>query len=79
LKQRSQEYADNRKVDKSILAKAFRGELVPWNPNDEPAAVLQERIQAERPPGRSGRRPAEAGRRSRPISRAFAVGPFVGM
>jgi type I restriction enzyme, S subunit len=34
--------------DRSILAKAFRGELVPQDPNDEPAAVLLERIRAER-------------------------------
>ncbi len=31
-----------------MLAKAFRGELVPQNPNDEPASVLLERIRAER-------------------------------
>jgi len=35
-------------LDQSILAKAFRGELVPQDPNDEPAAVLLERIRAER-------------------------------
>ena len=34
--------------NQSILAKAFRGELVPQNPNDEPASVLLERIHAER-------------------------------
>lgn len=35
-------------LDQSILAKAFRGELVPEDPNDEPASVLLERIRAER-------------------------------
>jgi type I restriction enzyme, S subunit len=38
----------NQMLDRSILAKAFRGELVPQDPNDEPAAVLLERIRAER-------------------------------
>jgi len=33
-----------RQATQSILAKAFRGELVPQNPNDEPASVLLERI-----------------------------------
>jgi type I restriction enzyme S subunit len=36
------------RLNQSILAKAFRGELVEQDPNDEPAAVLLERIRAER-------------------------------
>ena len=35
-------------LDRSILTKAFRGELIPQDPNDEPASVLLERIRAER-------------------------------
>ena len=35
-------------VQETFLAKAFRGELVPQNPNDEPASVLLERIRVER-------------------------------
>jgi type I restriction enzyme, S subunit len=30
----------------ALLTKAFRGELVPQDPNDEPASVLLERILA---------------------------------
>lgn len=33
---------------RSVLERAFRGELVPQNPSDEPASVLVERIRAER-------------------------------
>jgi type I restriction enzyme, S subunit len=36
------------KLTQSILAKAFHGELVPQDPNDEPASVLLERIKEER-------------------------------
>ena len=35
-------------LSQSILAKAFRGELVPQDPNDEPASELLARIQKER-------------------------------
>jgi hypothetical protein len=35
-------------LDKSILARAFRGELVDQDSNDEPASVLLERIRAAR-------------------------------
>jgi type I restriction enzyme S subunit len=36
------------RLNSAILAKAFRGELVPQDPNDEPASALLERIRAER-------------------------------
>ncbi|AMS28253.1 MAG TPA: type I restriction endonuclease subunit S [Hyphomonadaceae bacterium] len=36
------------KLDAAILAKAFRGELVAQDPNDEPASVLLERVKGER-------------------------------
>ena len=35
------------RLEQATLAKAFRGELVPQDPNDEPAAALLERLQAE--------------------------------
>ena len=39
------------KLDEAILAKAFRGELVPQDPNDEPASALLARIRTERGEG----------------------------
>ncbi|WP_417709068.1 restriction endonuclease subunit S [Roseibium aggregatum] len=36
------------KLDEAILVKAFRGELVSQDPNDEPASILLDRIKAER-------------------------------
>lgn len=36
------------KLTQSILAKAFRGELVPQEQNDEPASFLLEKIRAEK-------------------------------
>ncbi|QDD89669.1 restriction endonuclease subunit S [Pseudomonas oryzihabitans] len=50
------------RLTQSILAKAFRGELVPQDPNDEPASVLLERIKAQRaaaPKARRGRQAAK--------------------
>lgn len=47
------------RLSQSILAKAFRGELVPQDPNDEPASVLLERIKAQRaaaPKAKRGRK-----------------------
>jgi type I restriction enzyme S subunit len=50
----------------SILAAAFSGELVPQDPDDEPAAVLLKRISAQRESA-NDRKPVDAqgGRRRR--------------
>jgi type I restriction enzyme S subunit len=37
-----------RSIEQAALAKAFRGELVPQDPTDEPASVLLDRIRAAR-------------------------------
>lgn len=42
------------KLPQSILAKAFRGELVPQDPDDEPPSALLERIRTENAEGRKG-------------------------
>lgn len=52
-------------LDQAHLAKAFRGELVPQDPNDEPASILLERIRQERQaqaPKRRAPRKRAAGR-----------------
>lgn len=43
--QKAKHYFD--KLTQAVLAKAFRGELVPQDPDDEPASVLLDRIRAE--------------------------------
>ena len=40
--------AELTQLDQSILAKAFRGELVPQDPSDEPASQLLHRIRTTR-------------------------------
>lgn len=41
----------------SVLAKAFRGELVPQDPADEPAQAMLDRVRALHPPDKPIRRP----------------------
>lgn len=54
----------SERLTPALLAKAFRGELVPQDPNDEPASELLKRLAAQREHGGAGsarprgRRPA---------------------
>ncbi len=50
---------DAEKLKQAVLKKAFRGELVPQNPDDEPASVLLDRIRA----ARASELPAKKGKR----------------
>ena len=59
--------AELTQLDQSILAKAFRGELVLQDPRDEPASELLARIGAERakqPKKRARGRRARSGARA---------------
>lgn len=53
--------AEFEHLERAILAKAFRGELVPQDPNDEPASKLLDRIRAakQEEPAQRGRRRAK--------------------
>ncbi|WP_305075474.1 restriction endonuclease subunit S [Propionivibrio sp.] len=50
-----------------LLAKAFRGELVPQDPNDEPASALLERISAEREKAAAQPRPRKSSVGRKPV------------
>jgi type I restriction enzyme S subunit len=53
------------RTNESILAKAFRGRLVPQDPNDEPASVLLERIRAHRAAAEAEKKKTKSSRPSR--------------
>lgn len=48
-----------KKLDQSILTKAFRGELVPQDPNDEPASQLLKRIKKAKASLEPGKKESE--------------------
>ena len=54
----------------ALLAKAFRGELVPQDPENEPASELLARIRAARQAGASAAKPSRRGRRKAAASPA---------
>jgi type I restriction enzyme S subunit len=68
--ERSVEVGSDRlaQVTPTVLAKALRGEMVPQDPNDEPASVLLDRIRAER--AASGPAPKKRGRTPKVAVRA---------
>jgi type I restriction enzyme S subunit len=43
------------RLEQATLAKAFRGELVPQDPSDEPASVLLEQVKREKAKGKKGK------------------------
>jgi type I restriction enzyme S subunit len=43
------------RLEQATLAKAFRGELVPQDPDDEPASVLLEQVKSQRSKGKKGK------------------------
>ncbi|MDF1561937.1 MAG: restriction endonuclease subunit S [Deltaproteobacteria bacterium] len=70
---------DLENLQQATLAKAFRGELVPQDPNDEPASVLLERIRAEREaqaPKKNARRKRNS--KAEPRAEPFADQPKKG-
>jgi type I restriction enzyme S subunit len=63
----------------ALLAKAFRGELVPQDPGDEPASVLLEQIRAARQAEAGAGKPSRRGRpkaAANPDQLPFDAAPF---
>lgn len=56
--------AQVERLTPSLLAKAFRGELVPQDPNDEPASTLLARIRAQRESTTAGQAQRGRGRKA---------------
>lgn len=55
------------KLEQSILARAFRGDLLPQDPNDEPASALLDRIRTERIRSGARRRPTVSHRNGKKL------------
>lgn len=61
------------RLESAILAKAFKGELVPQDPNDEPASALLERVRAQRAVSSEGRQVRRTGAQQMTASAADAI------
>ena len=64
-------------LDQSILSKAFRGELVPQNPNDEPASELLARIKAAREQAEEAKKAAKQKKKGSKSRRATTSQPKI--
>jgi type I restriction enzyme, S subunit len=60
--------AQLERLTPALLAKAFRGELVPQDPNDEPATVLLERIREARASQPKERKPRQTKHKTHQVS-----------
>ncbi len=58
--------ARSEALRQAILKKAFSGQLVPQDPNDEPASALLDRIRAERAAGKTKQPPRKRGKSKSP-------------
>lgn len=68
----SASHSSMSELDQAILARAFRGDLVPQDPDDEPASKLLERIRAARPE-KPTQRKSRRGRKPKPAPPQLAV------
>ena len=72
------EFTKSATIRQAILKKAYSGQLLAQDPNDEPASVLLERIRAEREKTVKNNRPRKAKKRRTSASTPLASSPKSG-